>query len=308
MLAVAGRHHGLVRVDLLRPLGVDRSAISRLAAAGVLVPMTGPGILRVAGVEVTPHQRLLAAVWAAGPRAAASHRAAAWLWHLDPIGSPTLDVTVPHSAGRRPPGVELHYSSALHSGLVTRVDEIPVTEPTLTLLALGSVVGPDVLERAFDSALRQGLTTPRRAAAILRRLGRRGRNGTAALRALLDARAFVDGVTESDFEMMLVQVLRRGGLPEPVRQFELHDADGLIGRFDCAYPEGMVVIEADSVQYHHDRERFERDRERRVRAEAIGWSAPAFTWRQVTRRPLWVARSVEAMLDASCWDWRRAVA
>src|SRR5690606_18002879 len=74
VLELAGAHHGLVRAELLRPLGVDRSALHRLAASGVLEP-TGPGILRVAGSPPTPHQRLLAAVWAAGPRAAASHRA-----------------------------------------------------------------------------------------------------------------------------------------------------------------------------------------------------------------------------------------
>lgn len=306
VLALAGQHHGLVRTDLLQGIGVDRSALSRLTAAGVLEPFGGRGIRRLAGGEVTPHQRLLAAVWSAGPRSAASHRSAAWLWGLDVAARSVLDVSVPAGGAGRPRGVTLHRASDLVPGAVTTVDGIPVTEPTLTLVDLASVVGPDELEQAFDSALRQGLTSLARAEARLRRSGRRGRNGAAAFRALVEGRAAVDGVTESVFEARLVQLLRRAGLPEPVRQVELHDRWGLIGRFDCAYPPARVAIEADSVRHHHSRERFEADRERRARVEALGWRVPTFTWRQVTRRGLWVASTVEAILDASGWDWRRA--
>lgn len=306
MLELAGEHHGLVRGDLLSAIGVDRSALSRLTAAGVLEPFFGRGIRRVAGGEVTPHQRLLAAVWASGPGAAASHRAAAWLWGLDPVTRLVVDVSVPRGAGHRPKEVVLHHASDLVAGTVTTVDGIPVTEPTLTLVDLAAVVGGDELEQAFDSALRQGLTSVARAEARLRRSGRRGRNGAAGFRALVEGRRAVDGITESAFEARLVQVLRRGGLPEPVRQHVLTDQWGEIGRFDCAYPPARVAIEADSVRHHHSRERFEADRERRARAEALGWRVPTFTWRQVTRRGLWVASTVAAILDASGWDWRRA--
>jgi very-short-patch-repair endonuclease len=306
VLELAGEHHGLVRSDLLGAIGVDRSALARLTAAGVLEPFGGPGIRRVAGGEVTPHQRLLAAAWASGPGSAASHRAAAWLWGLDPITRLAVEVSVPPGAARRPAGVSLHHASDLVPGAVTRVDGIPVTEPTLTLVDLASVVTADDLECAFDSALRQGLTSLARAEARLRRSGRRGRNGAAAFRALVEGRREVDGVTESVFETRLVQVLRRAGLPEPVRQHVLSDGWGVIGRFDCAYPPARVAIEADSVRHHHSRARFEADRERRARAEALGWRVPTFTWRQVTRRGHWVASTVTAILDASGWDWRGA--
>ncbi|HSL58686.1 MAG TPA: type IV toxin-antitoxin system AbiEi family antitoxin domain-containing protein [Acidimicrobiales bacterium] len=304
ILAVAGRQHGLVRVDRLDRVGIDRSAVWRLTDAGVLERFGGPGIRRVAGGEVTPHQRLLAAVWATGPGAAASHRSAGWLWGLDAVTQPAPEVSVPPGVDRRPAGVIVHRASDLAPRSSTVVDGIPVTEPTRTLVDLASVIGADDLECAFDSALRQGLTSLPRAAAVLRRLGRRGRRGIGPFRALVEGREGATGVTESMFEMRLVQVLRRAGLPEPVRQLTLHDQWGLIGRFDCAYPEAQVAIEADSVRFHHSRERFEADRERRSRAEALGWRVPTFTWRQVSRRGQWVASTVAAVLDASGWNWR----
>ncbi|MGY6500087.1 MAG: hypothetical protein ACXIVQ_04190 [Acidimicrobiales bacterium] len=307
ILALASATHGLVRLDHLREIGVERGSRRRLLDAGVLEPFGGRGIYRVGGGEPTPHQRLLAAVWAAGPHAAASHRSAAWVWGLDPVDRLVLDVSIPSAGARRPAGVALHYRSSLPRGLVTTVDAITVTEPTLTLVDLASVLDADDLECAVDSALRQGLTSPARCRTVLHRLARRGRTGIGPFRSMVESRLGVDGVTDSAFEVRMVQVLRRGGLPEPVRQFEVRDRWGVIGRFDCAYPDAHVVVEADSVRHHHSRERFEADRARRTRAEAAGWRVPTFTWRQVTRRPTWVVAAVRDVLEASGWDWRSAV-
>lgn len=306
LLSLAAEQHGLVRAAQLESVGINRSALSRLTKQGVLEPIGGLGIRRIAGGPPTPHQLLLAAVWSAGPGGVASHRSAAWLWNLEPISQLILDVSVPPNCRRRPRGVVLHYASDVASRYVTTVDGIAVTEPTMTLFDLASVVSPDDLECAFDAALRQGLTTHRRAEAILRRVGGRGRKGTGAFRTLIDSRVGSDGVTDSMFETRLVQVLRRAGLPEPVRQFEIYDGGGFVGRFDCVYPEARVAIEADSVRHHHSRVRFESDRERRSRAEGVGWRVPTFTWRQLTRRPGWVASTVDAILDHSGWAWREA--
>jgi hypothetical protein len=306
MLALAAGQHGLVTTTQLAAIDIGRSAGSRLLAAGVLEPIGGPGIRRLAGGAPTPHQRLLAAVWAGGPHTVASHRSAAWLHQLDGFTWAAPEITVPRGCGRRPNGVIVHHSTDLAGPFVTTVDGLPATEPTRTLVDLAAHVDADTLEVAFDSALRQGLTSVRRAEAVLRRLTRSGRKGIAPFRRMLDDRIATDGVTDSSFETRLIQVLRRGGLPEPVRQVELHDDAGFIGRFDCAYPPAMVAIEADSVRHHHSRARFEADRERRSRAEAIGWRVPTTTWRQVTRRPQWVARTTAAILDAAGWDWRAA--
>jgi very-short-patch-repair endonuclease len=306
ILEVAGDHHGLIDSTRLAALGVTPKAAWRLGSVGVLLPTEWRGIRRVAGCPVTHQQRLLGAAWAAGPDAVISHCGASWLWTLDGVPQPTLEVSAPRGSGRRPKGVTLHHSTDLDPAFVTTIDGIPVTDPTRSLVDLAAEVDTATLEIAFDSALRQGLTSVRRAEAVLRRMARPGRDGVGRFRALLDTRATIDGVTDSMFETRLIQVLRRAGLPEPDRQIELYDEDAFIGRFDCGYQPARIVIEADSVRHHHSRSRFEADRARRTRAEAIGWRVPTFTWRQVTRRPLWVAERTAAILDATGWPWRSA--
>jgi very-short-patch-repair endonuclease len=238
ILEVAGDHHGLIDSTRLAALGVTPKAAWRLGSVGVLLPTEWRGIRRVAGCPVTHQQRLLGAAWAAGPDAVISHCGASWLWTLDGVPQPTLEVSAPPGSGRRPKGVTLHRSTDLDPAFVTTIDGIPVTD--------------------------------------------------------------------SMFETRLIQVLRRAGLPEPDRQIELYDEDAFIGRFHCGYQPARVVIEADSVRHHHSRSRFEADRARRTRAEAIGWRVPTFTWRLVTRRPLWVAERTAAILDATGWPWRSA--
>lgn len=99
-------------------------------------------VLRLAGLHLSPtsHQRLLASVWAGGSAAVASRRSAGWLWGLDPLDKLRVDVAVPPTGGRRPRGVRIHYSSDLAPKLLTTVDGIPVTDPTLTLLDLAAVL------------------------------------------------------------------------------------------------------------------------------------------------------------------------
>lgn len=58
------------------------------------------GVHRMGGAPVGDEQRLLAAVLAVGPGAAASHRAAAWVWRL----VDDLRIEVTPLAGRASPG------------------------------------------------------------------------------------------------------------------------------------------------------------------------------------------------------------
>lgn len=307
-LELAATQHGVLTSRQLADLGFSRSAVSRLVAAGVFARIGGPGIVRIAGGMPSWRQAVLASTLAGGPGSAASHRSGGRLWAVDGIDrlpADLVEISTPRG-GRRPRGAVTHTSTDLGPAWTTTVDGIPVTEPTRTLIDLASALPSDDLELAFDSALRMGLTSVERAHRVATRLARPGRHGIGAFTAMLDRRAVVDGVTDTVFEARTAQVLVRHGLPHPVPQVELHDDDGLIGRFDLTYPPARVAIEADSVRWHTDRARFEADRLRRARAEAIGWRVPCFTWAQVTRRPLWVATTVERILDVAGWNWRAA--
>ena len=73
--------------------------------------------------------------------------------------------------------------------------------------------------------------------------------------------------------------MRRAGLPEPERQYEIRDPSGrLVARADFAYPAAKLAIEADSRTWHTGRIRFEHDLARRNALTKLGWDVVHVTW------------------------------
>jgi very-short-patch-repair endonuclease len=73
-------------------------------------------------------------------------------------------------------------------------------------------------------------------------------------------------------ETLLVQALRRHGLPDPVTQFEVRDEFGnVVAQADAAYPQWRVTIEYDSRQEHSDEFQLARDARRRNEVIAAGY-------------------------------------
>jgi hypothetical protein len=79
-----------------------------------------------------------------------------------------------------------------------------------------------------------------------------------------------DGLAESPQETRLRVLIGRAGLPAPVAQFRVRDADGVVARVDFAYPEVKVAIEYDGM-WHGERTAFLDDRRRLNRLVAAGW-------------------------------------
>lgn len=102
--------------------------------------------------------------------------------------------------------------------------------------------------------------------------------------------------SDSDFEVRLLQVLRDGGLPAPVRQQHFYDDDGFIARVDFVYPIARVIIEADSYRHHGGRQDWEDDNDRRARLTALGYRIIPITWRMVNDRPAEVCSRVARSL------------
>lgn len=85
-----------------------------------------------------------------------------------------------------------------------------------------------------------------------------------------EAAGLADGLAESPQETRLRLLLLRSGLPSPVAQFRVFDADGLVGRLDFAYPDLKIALEYDGL-WHGDRRAFLDDRRRLNRLNAAGW-------------------------------------
>jgi hypothetical protein len=79
-----------------------------------------------------------------------------------------------------------------------------------------------------------------------------------------------DGTAESPQETRLRLLLLRAGLPTPVAQFRVFDAQGFIARVDFAYPELRIAIEYDGL-WHAGRQAFLNDRARINRLGDSGW-------------------------------------
>jgi very-short-patch-repair endonuclease len=251
--------------------------------------------LRVATVPRSWRQTLLVArfVWGAG--AVVSHRAAAALWRLLGFNEAIVELTVPEKRKRT------HGPGVIHRGLllprdVTVLDSIPVTVPARTLFDIAAVAPYEAVEEALDDALYRRMVTIPTLRRRLDLVARSGRPGVAAMRSLLEARDPSAAVPQSTFETRLLRHLKRQGLPAPIRQFPVHDEEGLIGRIDFAWPDARLLLEADSRRWHSDPERFESDRIRRNRLTVAGWRILHATWRQLDRNPTAILNAVEIAL------------
>lgn len=197
---------------------------------------------------------------------------AARLWqlpvpaHADARGA-VIHVAVPEGAPAVPrrQGLRAH-RVRLPEGAVSLQEGRPVVVPARTFVDLGHLLELPDLVAVGDVALRRGYMTPDDITAWLRR--RFGARGTRAVRQalpLLDARA------ESPPESRLRVHIVLAGLPVPVPNHVIRDADGgFLARGDLVYPELRIVIEYDGG--HHDDPRRRRlDATRRTLLREHGW-------------------------------------
>lgn len=267
---LAETHHGIIDGRDARDCGVDRYRIGRSLARGEIVRVYH-GVYRFAGVPPSWESQVLAACRAGGRRAFASHRTAGAMSEIPGGEKALVEITCPRWRRARHSGLLVHESTHWTSRDVTIIDGIPVATPALTLLQLGRYLSWAALERAVENALRRELTTLDEMDDLLRRYARQGRPGIRKLRSLVRARTAVTPPTESERETRLLQAIRRHGLPEPVRQFEVRHRGRMIGRVDFAYPDARITIEYDSDSFHTGRVATSEDSRRRHEMIAAGW-------------------------------------
>jgi predicted transcriptional regulator of viral defense system len=271
--AIAEGHHGIFGAHHLEQLRVSAHERHYRLRIGRWIAVHD-GAYRSAGAPLTWHGRVLAACWAGGVRAAASHRTAAELWALPGRDPALVEVTCPRWHRARHEGLVVHESLALDEIDVTTRDGIPVTKAARTLFDLAGLVGKDLREGtvdlAIDNAFRRNLTTTADLQATLDRLARRGRAGSGRLRQMLRDRN--PAVTESEAERRVLRIFHRHGLPSPVVQYEIRDdADCFVARVDFAYPDLKIAIEYDSYEHHIGTVAHDHDGDRRNAILGAGW-------------------------------------
>lgn len=293
----AATRHGLLTIDDLAELGINRERARRLVASGVL-HRPARGVYRVAGAPVTWHQQVLVACLAHRPTGVASHRCAARLWDLRPFrDDDVVEVSVARTRQTETGTGVRHRSKDLCDAHVTTVAGIPVTTPARTVVDLGAVAPDFLVATALEQLLVRRLLTVAEASAMVEEVGRQGRNGVGVLRAVLERRALGDEVGDSGLEAVMAQLLVDAGLPLPVFQYELV-VGGVLRRLDFAFPDLRIAIEVDGFERHTGSAVFEDDRVRGNALELAGWLVLRFTMRQILDHPGYVAAAVARAIRA----------
>ena len=263
---IAVGQHGVIHLDQALAAGLSRDAVYRLARTGEWRRMMSKVFAAERPLDEWRQRIMAACVWA-GPKAAASHRAAGALWELDGVPAGFVEIAVAGTNRSPDPGLVVHRVGRRPP--INRIDGIPTTSAIRTLIDLGSVLGNDDLELALEDALRRRLVSVTRLQESLGAV--RGRRGTKILRALVAARVDRPRATDSTFEVRLMKLLNDSGLPSPVSQHLMKFSDGTSVRLDFAYPEVSVGIEADSYRWHSGRRAWSKDRTRLNQLSMEGW-------------------------------------
>lgn len=119
--------------------------------------------------------------------------------------------------------------------------------------------------------------------------------GAGVLRTLLDERDPAAAPTQSALEDLVARILRRAGVPEPVRQYPV--AGVLV---DFAWPPAKVGLEADSRIWHGGRLDVQRNTDKANLLLAHGWRVVRATWADARRRAAQVVAAVFRELAPAC--------
>jgi hypothetical protein len=239
---LGARQHAVFALGQLRALGLTPSAVRKRAAAGRLFRIHRGVYALVPASLLSREGHWMAAVLAAGPGAALSHRSAAHLHGLRPTSRERIEVIVPGASARTVAGVDVHRSVTLTPTDVTTVNSIPTTTLARTILDLAAVVEQRTVEVVIGETVNRDLFD---LWAINDQQARNPKHpGTPRLRAALGPdRA---GLTDSALEELFIAIWWPTGLPRPHTRFHIDPADGKpLIRADFAWPDAKFDLELD---------------------------------------------------------------
>jgi very-short-patch-repair endonuclease len=292
---IASRQHGLVTLDQLAELGFTRRQRQwRLRTGRWDSPYTG--VYGISGRPQSWRSDLLAACLAGD--GVASHCSAAALWDLPGGRRDRVELITERWEREKHAGLIVHESLVLDDQDKLSVDGIPATSIERTIFDLCAECPEVVVDMAIDRALGRELLDHDRLVVTEARLAKRGRRGAAKFHRIMARRSDAARTPESAAERRLARALVAEGLPEPVVQYTVRDADGhFVARCDLAYPQWRIVVEYDSVQEHTGRGALLRDSARRNTITALGFTPLVATVDDLRNRGVRLASVIRQIRD-----------
>jgi very-short-patch-repair endonuclease len=252
-------------------------------------------VYRLAGTPRSWEATVLAPVLSAGPRSMASHLCAAALHGIPGFARATPEISIPRGNRYRREGVRSHESTDLDRCARQPISGVPTTDLPRALLDVGRYVGDRRLHRSIEWARRERGITWSDLIRTLARHARRGRPGIQRLRRVISANAHRAEVTDSDFELLVLALLREHGLPEPVLHFRVLNGTRFVAEIDLAYPNLKIAIELDG-SHHLEADVRERDLPRQNDLVLLGWTVLRFTWDRFATHPEAIVGEIRAAL------------
>ena len=264
--AFAERQQGAVSMVQLERAGLSKLQARAWIRQERLGPTAARGVFRMPGAEPTWKQSLWVAILAGPPSSVASHLSAAALRGLlRPPEKP--HVTVPRGSSGRFGGAVVHHATVPVADSC-RFEGMRVTGVARTIVDCAVLLDQPTLDGLVDAAIGRNLTTYRRVRAAWDRAGRV--RGADRLSAALPP--YTGGAEPgSEKEAHVLRTFQRWGLPAPVTQFVIRDADGrFLARVDFAWLAWRLGLEYYGDEFHPPRA-WARDDRRLARIEAIHW-------------------------------------
>ncbi len=290
---IAKRDHAIVSLHDCRSCGLSDSGVHKRVEAGEL-HRKYPGVYAFGRPDLTANGRRMAAVKACGPGALVSHASGAALRQMRRSNASYIDVTIP--AGRpirRLKGIRCH-RAALAPQDISKVEGIPTTSVSRTLLDLATQISYEGLESAANEAEVLKIFDLREMEDLLGRSN--GRRGIRRLRHVLEHGDISgENQSKSDLERLFARICAQYSLPSPSinRWILLGDE---YHQVDFLWRSKKVVIEVDSRRYHRTGWKLARDARRDELLPRHGYLHARIPEDLLTESPFDAVQTVTALL------------
>jgi hypothetical protein len=282
----------LVTRQQLVDAGISLSKIAALLRSGAL-RRVGSRVYATCGSPRSWEQAVMAAVLMVGPRAVASHAAAARLWNYVHLPMDALDVTIEvDPSSNWPRGAGLHRTLVLPTVDVSSRSGIPCTNFERTLCDCTTLLSAFQLGRVLDDGLRRGDASLDRLLRCAARLDSGPGRRLGIIKRLLTERGEGFDPGGSASELHVLNVIRKAGLPMPVQQYEVR-AGGRTYFLDFAWPDEKIFAEYYGLAVHSGASAVAHDNGRQTALVKVGWRPLVFTDATSDRE---VVDSVQTML------------
>ncbi len=277
-LDLLGRQFWVADVAQLVATGLSPRTIARARRAGLLIGIL-PGVVRLAGAPDAFESRAMAVQLHAGQPSFLSGHTAGRLLGLRGMPAYPIQITMSEQRQLRAPAWARYcYSSWIDPeiDIVERPDGLRVAHPLRMLFGIAGRHSQRFLERAAEDAWHLGLVRPDDAVTYLAAIRRSGRTGVRKFEQWLQRVERSRRPAQSRFELDVLEVIRRVGLPEPVTQHELTLPSGETIHIDLAWPDVRLGVEPGHSWWHGGDLGQRRDQARDRACDAIGWRIVRF--------------------------------